>query len=98
MNDDLNSAVTPPVPDAFSSKSIEDFYEAEAVEEREANHKFNEINLLNDLGNLAVSLKLIGGHGFHRDQYELLRDGTFLLMTPIEAQQYLEELIAATEV
>jgi hypothetical protein len=98
MNDDMNPTVTPAVPDASSSDSIEDFYEAEAVEESEANHKFNEINLLNELGNLAVSLNLIGGHGFHRGQYELLREGTFLLMTPIEAQKYLEELIAATEV
>jgi len=98
MNDDMNSNVTPAVPDDSSSESIEDFYEAEAVEESEANHKFSEINLLNELGNLAVSLKLIGGHGFHRGQYELLREGTFLLMTPIEAQQYLEELIAATKV
>lgn len=58
----------------------------------------SEFNRLNQLGNQAIELKLISGHGFHRGQYELLRDGKFLLMDPIEALRYLEELIATTGV
>jgi hypothetical protein len=87
----MNDAMNP------SNETIEESYDSEAIEECEADQKFNAINRLNELGNLAVSLKLIGGHGFHRGDYELLRDGKFLLMTPTEAQTYLEELIATTE-
>jgi hypothetical protein len=57
-----------------------------------------ELNRLNQLGNQAIELKLISGHGSHQGQYELLRDGKFILMNPIEALQYLEELIATTGV
>jgi hypothetical protein len=72
---------------------IVEFSEADAVDESEAGHEGSAINHLTELGNRAVSLKLIAGHGFHKGQYELLREGKSLLMTPIEAQKYLEELI-----
>jgi hypothetical protein len=58
----------------------------------------SELNRLNQLGNQAIELKLISGHGFHHGQYEILRDGKFILMTPIEAVHYLAELIATTGV
>ena len=33
------------------------------------------LNQLNDLGNQAIALGLIAGHGHHRGQYEILRQG-----------------------
>jgi hypothetical protein len=50
-------------------------------------------NQLNELGNRAISLGLIAGHGYRGGQYELLRQGKALLMSPEEAQTYLENLI-----
>ncbi|MEB3828427.1 hypothetical protein [Phormidium sp. CCY1219] len=51
------------------------------------------INQLNDLGNRAVELGLIVGHGYRGGQYEILRQGEALMMTPPEAQSYLENLL-----
>ncbi|MEQ8976242.1 MAG: hypothetical protein RIE73_38395 [Coleofasciculus sp. C1-SOL-03] len=51
------------------------------------------INKLTQLGNQAVQLGLIAGHGYHRGKYEILRQGEALLMSPDEAQGYLEKLI-----
>ncbi len=79
------------------NNQIFEFFESDPVDAIEANHEGSAINHLTELGSRAVSLKLIAGHGFHRGQYELLRDGQCLLMTPIEAQQYLENLIASAE-
>jgi hypothetical protein len=51
------------------------------------------INKLTQLGNQAVQLGLIAGHGYHKGNYEILRQGEALLMSPDEAQTYLEKLI-----
>lgn len=51
------------------------------------------INKLTQLGNQAVQLGLIAGHGYHKGKYEILRQGEALLMSPDEAQSYLEKLI-----
>ncbi|MEQ8996216.1 MAG: hypothetical protein RID53_06885 [Coleofasciculus sp. B1-GNL1-01] len=51
------------------------------------------INNLTQLGNQAVQLGLIAGHGYHKGKYEILRQGEALLMSPDEAQTYLEKLI-----
>ncbi|MDJ0706120.1 MAG: hypothetical protein QNJ46_22845 [Leptolyngbyaceae cyanobacterium MO_188.B28] len=51
------------------------------------------LNQLNELGNQAISLGLIIGHGHHRGQYEILRQGEVLLMSPQEAISYLQNLI-----
>ncbi len=51
------------------------------------------INKLTQLGNQAVQLGLIAGHGYHQGNYEILRQGEALLMSPDEAQTYLEKLI-----
>ncbi|MEA5467635.1 hypothetical protein [Spirulina sp. 06S082] len=50
-------------------------------------------NRLHELGNQAIKEGAIAGHGFRNGQYEILQDGEAKLMTPEEAQQYLEELI-----
>lgn len=50
-------------------------------------------NKLTEVGNQAVSLKLIAGHGYRGGKYEILRQGKALLMSPEEAQTYLENLI-----
>lgn len=51
------------------------------------------INKLTQLGNQAVQLGLIAGHGYHKGKYEILRQGKALMMSPDEAQTYLEKLI-----
>ncbi len=55
------------------------------------------INKLTELGNRAIELGLIAGHGYHKGQYELIREGKILLMTPQEATAYLSQLIEETE-
>lgn len=55
------------------------------------------INQLTNLGNRAIELGLIAGHGYHKGQYELIRQGKILLMTPEEAVTYLADLIQAEE-
>lgn len=50
-------------------------------------------NKLTELGNKAVDLGLIAGHGYRGGKYEILRQGKALLMSPEEAQTYLEKLI-----
>lgn len=50
-------------------------------------------NQLHELGNQAIQLGLISGHGYHGGQYEILRQGEFILLSPTEAEQYLRALI-----
>lgn len=54
-------------------------------------------NQLTALGNHAVKLKLIAGHGFHKGQYELLRKGEVITLSPQEAICYLKLLINEAE-
>jgi hypothetical protein len=51
------------------------------------------MNKLNDLGNNAIRLGLIAGHGHHGGQYELLHKGKVVTLSPSEAVTYLENLI-----
>ena len=51
------------------------------------------LNQLNDLGNKAISLGLIAGHGHHGGQYELLHQGKVVTISHSEAVTYLENLI-----
>lgn len=55
------------------------------------------VNQLTELGNKAIELKLIAGHGYRGGQYEILQQGKVLLMSPDEAQKYLETLIKYAE-
>lgn len=50
-------------------------------------------NELNELGNKAVSLGLIIGHGYHKGQYEILRRNEVVTLPPKEARTYLKNLI-----
>ncbi|MDA0672952.1 MAG: hypothetical protein O3C67_04490 [Cyanobacteria bacterium] len=52
-----------------------------------------DINQLNALGNEAIALGLIVGHGYHQGQYEILHRGEAVTLTPAEATQYLQALI-----
>lgn len=54
-------------------------------------------NQLTELGNRAVKLKLIAGHGFHKGRYELLRQGEVITLSPKEAIGYLKLLINEAE-
>lgn len=51
------------------------------------------LNKLTELGNQAISLGLIAGHGYRGGKYEILHQGKALMMSPEEAQTYLENLI-----
>ena len=50
-------------------------------------------NKLTELGNKAVHLKLILGHGWRNGKYEILSRDEALLFSAKEAQVYLENLI-----
>lgn len=54
-------------------------------------------NQLYNLANQAVDKNLISAHGYRSGQYEILRNGEFILMTPAEAIQYLQNLLQETE-
>lgn len=54
-------------------------------------------NQLNELGNRAIALKLIAGHGYHQGKYELLHRGEAVLLSPKEAMAYLQALIQEAE-
>jgi hypothetical protein len=54
-------------------------------------------NQLTEVGNQAVKLGLIAGHGYHKGQYEILRQGKVLLMSPDEALKYLQNLIQSLQ-
>jgi hypothetical protein len=51
------------------------------------------LNQLNNLGNQAVSMGLIAGHGYHKGQYEIIRHGKILTLSAQKAFDYLQELI-----
>lgn len=55
------------------------------------------INQLHDLGNRAQQLGLIAGHGYRSGQYEILRQGQAIVLSPQEAETYLAELIASVD-
>ena len=54
-------------------------------------------NQLHELGNQAIKLGLILGHGFHGGQYEILCRTEVLMLSPKDAQVYLKELIAGLD-
>ena len=53
------------------------------------------ITQLNELGNQAIKQGLIAGHGHHKGQYEIIREGKILTMPPKEAITFLQQLIQA---
>ncbi|EKU98707.1 hypothetical protein Lepto7375DRAFT_8019 [Leptolyngbya sp. PCC 7375] len=55
------------------------------------------VNQLHDLATQAVENKLITAHGYRGGQYELLRDGEFVLLSPTEAIQYLQDLLKTSD-
>ncbi|MEO0457819.1 MAG: hypothetical protein AAF152_14740 [Cyanobacteria bacterium P01_A01_bin.114] len=60
--------------------------------------EYMSVTQLNELGNQAIQLGLIAGHGHHGGQYEIIRQGKIITLTPQEALTYLQELIhSATE-
>ncbi len=67
-----------------------------AVVEEEA-FEAQSLNELHSLGTQAQALGLILGHGYHQGQYEILRRQEVQLLSPTEALDYLQQLIAAAE-
>lgn len=51
------------------------------------------LNQLNDLGNQAVRMGLIAGHGYHKGRYEIIRQGQVLTMSADHAFDYLQDLV-----
>lgn len=51
------------------------------------------INELTELGNKAISLGLILGHGYRGGKYEILKRNEAILLTPKEARDYLKNLL-----
>lgn len=51
------------------------------------------IKELTALGNQAVKMGLIGGHGYHEGKYEILCIGQIFLLSPEEALSYLKNLL-----
>lgn len=55
------------------------------------------VNQLHTLATQAVEKKVITAHGYRGGQYELLRDGEFILLSPTEAIQYLQGLLTVED-
>ena len=51
------------------------------------------VNQLHELASEASKQKLIAAHGYRGGQYELLCNGEFLLFSPKEAVEYLQDLL-----
>lgn len=51
------------------------------------------VNELTELGNKAISLGLIIGHGYRSNKYEILRRNEVIALSPKEARAYLKNLI-----
>lgn len=82
-----------PIEDAeFSAEFVENY-----AKEHDVKFESDGWNELSSLGNRAVTLNLIIGHGFHRGQYEVLHRSEALLMSPQEAIAYLQEIIQGAE-
>jgi hypothetical protein len=58
---------------------------------------FATINILNDTANEALQMGLIIGHGYHGEKYEILHKSEVVLLSPKEAQAYLQNLIDESE-
>ncbi|BAZ18175.1 hypothetical protein NIES4071_100580 [Calothrix sp. NIES-4071] len=58
---------------------------------------FSIINILNDTANQALQMGLIICHGYHSGKYEILQKTEILLLSPREAQVYLQNLINESE-
>lgn len=51
------------------------------------------LSTLTGLGNEAIALGLIAGHGHRRGQYEIIRNGEIVTLPPGEAVTYFQDLI-----
>ena len=51
------------------------------------------LNELNSLGNLAIEQGLIAGHGHRQGQYEIIREGEVVTLSPRAAVTYLQGLV-----
>lgn len=67
------------------------------TEQLEQEHEFVSTNMLTEVGNKAIKMGLIAGHGYHKGKYEILQQGKAILLPPKEAFDYLQNLIAELE-
>lgn len=66
-------------------------------EQLEQEYEFVSTNMLTEVGNKAIKMGLIVGHGYYRGKYEILQQGKAILLPPKEAFDYLQNLIAELE-
>lgn len=65
----------------------------EFLDQQKAREESGFTSELTKLGNQAVKMGLISGHGYHGGKYEILFNGQFFLLTPEEAHSYLKDLL-----
>ena len=72
-------------------------FDPEDLDLESAGAEAADYNQLHDLGNRAIALGLIIGHGYHQGKYELLHRGEVLLLPPQEAVSHLRSLLQLAE-
>jgi len=55
------------------------------------------LSTLTHLGNEAVALGLIAGHGHHQGKYEIIHNGEIITVSSGEAVTYLQDLIQSAK-
>jgi hypothetical protein len=75
----------------FDNGSFENLMDSADIVQDE----IQQMNMLHELGNLAVQQGLIIGHGFRSGKYELLMRQDNHLLDPAAAIQFLHDLISA---
>jgi len=83
----MSNSIPPQSPDPDESDRLD------MIDDLDRDMEAMSWNQLSTLGNRAIAMKLIVGHGFHRGQYEILHSGKALVMSPDEAVTYLQKLI-----
>ncbi|MGK7890330.1 MAG: hypothetical protein AB4042_13425 [Leptolyngbyaceae cyanobacterium] len=88
-------APDPSNPDSSNDETRPDF--TDSPDEVDRDTEVMGWNHLSRLGNYAIQQGLIIGHGFYKGQYEILKPGEALVMSPDEALGYLQQLIREAE-
>lgn len=91
QNKDVLGNVDLECPDVENSEFDE--LEADEQELEGLSEALTGVNQLTELGNRAMQLGLIVGHGYHGGQYEILRQGEIVTLDPPAAVQFLQGLI-----
>jgi hypothetical protein len=72
---------------------LEDDFLLDNEEDSDVTLDLNELHHLHQLGNQAMQLGLIAGHGYRYGEYELIRQGEVITLSIEAAKDYLKQLI-----